>query len=336
MYKTSERKSLMINFGVIGRNFVVDRMLEASKQISDINLLSVYSRNADTAEEFANKHGAERAYTDFDAFCRDDELDFVYIASPNICHTKQAVTLLNAGKHVLCEKPAAPSEGELSEMLSAAEKNDRVFMEAMMSAHLPAVGIIKDKLSEIGPVRRATLSYCQYSSRYDKFKSGIIENAFDPRLCNGAMMDIGIYCIHMAAMLFGEPDEVCGSAVFLPESIDGEGSLVLKYDGMLAEIIYSKIADGCLPSQIEGENGCILIDALSKPRVITVLPRGKEKYIIDTSDDKHDMYYELRDFINQISGERTREYNEYSMKAIRIADRARKETGVDFKIRPRP
>ena len=83
-------------------------------------------------------------------------------------------------------------------------------MEAMKNVHSPGFHAMMDNLYKIGTVRRATIQYCQYSSRYDKFKKGIIENAFNPKLSNGALMDIGSYCIHFLASLFGKPEKILG------------------------------------------------------------------------------------------------------------------------------
>lgn len=92
-------------------------------------------------------------------------------------------------------------------MIQAAKENQVVFMEAMKSVHTPGFKAMKEHLPKLGTVRRATIQYCQYSSRYDKFKNGIIENAFKPELSNGAIMDIGVYCVHFLAALFGMPEK---------------------------------------------------------------------------------------------------------------------------------
>ena len=176
------------NFAVIGRNFVVDSFLEAAAERDDVRLLAVYSRREDTGRAFAEKHGAERVYTDLSALAADGDLDFVYVASPNLCHEAQTVALLRGGKHVLVEKPASPTRAGFDRMCKAADESGRVLMEAMMPAHMPAMQVVRDWLPRIAPVRTADFSYCQYSSRYDKFKAGVVENAFDPTLGNGALM----------------------------------------------------------------------------------------------------------------------------------------------------
>ena len=323
----------MLNFAIIGRNFVVDSFLEACSLHKGVRLLGVYSRNEDTALEYAKKKGAERTYTTISALCEDNDIDFVYIASPNICHEEQTIALLKAGKHVLVEKPASPSCEGYNKMADIAKQCNRVLMEAMMPVHLPSFKKLKELLPSVGKVRRAEFSFCQYSSRYDKFKNGIVENAFDPTLCNGALMDIGIYCVEMLAALFGKPDSVDGNCLFLNGSIDATGTVIAQYPEMLAVLNYSKITDGLLPCQIQGENGCILFDKASRPSKITLKLRKEEEKIFDFSDSMPDMYYELDDFVGMINSSDKSAvsiFEEYTRTALGITDIARNKMNIDF------
>ncbi len=320
----------MMNYAVIGRNFVADWFIEAAGCFDELCLYGIYSRNEATGIEYASKHGAKKIFTSISSLCEDRDIDFVYIASPNVCHEEQAIALLNAGKHILVEKPAAPSADAFCRMSDAAKRNGCVLMEAMVPAHMPSVALLYKALAQIGTVRRATLTYCQYSSRYDKFKRGIIENAFKPELCNGSLMDIGVYCAHLAVLLFGEPQSVTGCCVFLPDSIDGEGTILLKYPDKLTELIYSKITDSALETQIQGENGSVFIDSMSRPKKFTVALRSGERTELDFFSDKPDMYYEIEDFIKQINGEKMPQFNSYTLTTLKIMDEARDIMNIKF------
>ena len=320
----------MYRFAVIGRNFVVEDFLRAAEQVPEVKAVGVYSRAADTAQAFADAHGMTHTYTRIEDLANDPDVDFVYIASPNICHEPQAVTLLRKGKHVLVEKPAAPTLDGFLRMRDAAKKSGRVLMEAMMPAHMPALRFVRDCLPKIAPVRFASFPYCQYSSRYDKFKRGIVENAFDPTLGNGALMDIGIYCVHMMTALFGMPKAVDGQCFFLPQSIDGCGSITASYDGMLCSVRYSKITDGDLICEIQGENGCIRIDRASRPRAVTCSLRHGETLRFATPDDVLDMTFELRDFVRLLSGGDADAFLDTTALSLAVTDAARAKTGVDY------
>ncbi len=318
------------NFAVIGRNFVVDTFLEAAAERDDVRLLGVYSRRPETGRAFADKHGAERVYTDLSVLAADGDLDFVYVASPNVCHEAQTIALLRGGKHVLVEKPAAPTRDGFARMCAAADDNDRVLMEAMMPAHMPVLEKVRAWIPRIAPLRTADFSYCQYSSRYDKFKAGIVENAFDPTLAGGALMDIGIYCVHWLSALFGVPDSLLGMCTFLPDSIDGAGKFTARFGETLCSVSYSKISDGTLPCEIQGEGGVIRIDSASRPRTAELRLRGGAVERFETGADHTDMYYELSDFLALLDGADDLPFRRMTRDALTITDLAREAMGVDF------
>lgn len=319
----------MVRFGIIGTNFVTDRMLEAAGQVPDFELGAVYSRTVERAEEYAAAHGVRTTYTSIDGLCRDDSIDAVYIASPNLCHEEQAVALLEAGRHVLCEKPLAPDMGALSRMRAAADRSGRILMEAMLPAHTPSWRRILSLVPRLGKLRRVTLVFCQYSSRYDKFKSGIIENAFRPELKNGALMDIGVYCVHAAQMICGLPDTVDGHAVFLKNRVDGQGTILLGYEDMQAELIYSKITNSAPASQIMGEDGIMTIDSVSLPKSVEITARSGQSEKIDVKCDMNEYTYELADFIQAVkTGEDN--FRTGTEHTTQILDAAREKMGINF------
>ncbi len=322
----------MIRYAVIGRNFVVDWMIEAARLIPSLKLVGVCSRREETARLYAAKQGAEKIYTDVEALAADPSIDMVYIASPNACHTQQAVVLLRAGKHVLCEKPIAPTLADFYRMRAAAEEGGALLMEAMVPVHTPAFSRMRQLMEQIAPIRRISLQYCQYSSRYDRFKQGIVENAFDPTLCGGALMDIGIYPVQVACMLLGRPTLIGASATELPGSIDGEGAMLLRFpNGIGGDIRYSKITDSVLPSEIMGEGGCLRVDRISRPSCLTLLPRHAPAEEIQTEEGYPAMYYELRDFVAQIeTGHANPCWLAGSEEALRLTDAVRLTCGISF------
>ncbi len=322
----------MINLAVIGRNFVVDEMLEATRLFPEINLAAIYSRKLDTGKAYADKWGFDKVYTDLDEMAADKSIDAVYIASPNYCHEEQAIKMLSAGKHVLCEKPMHKSYEGAMNMINTAEKKGVVFMEAMMSAHVPGTYKIMELLPRIGKVRRVNLSFCQYSSRYDKFKVGIVENAFDPTLWNGSFMDLGVYPVSLMLQLFGEPLDFVSKAVFLPHSIDGQGTMICSYPDMTATLHWSKITQGYLQSEIQGEDGSIMIDRVSKPTDLTLMLRDGTKEEYETLCGKPVMYYELKDFIAQINGEAMPQFNKLSAMEARLMEKAREQMGITLDL----
>ena len=135
----------MIRLAVIGRNFVVDSMIEAMKHVPELELCGICSRSAEGAREFGERYGIDPAhrYVGIHALAHAEDIDAVYIATPNTVHAAQAVAMLESGKHVLVEKPAAVSAKELGHMTAAAKRNGKILMEAMMPLYTPAFAVAK-------------------------------------------------------------------------------------------------------------------------------------------------------------------------------------------------
>lgn len=320
-----------INFAIIGTNHITDSFLECAKAVPELVLAAVYSRSLERAKEFGAKYEVTRCYDKLTDLAADLGIDAVYIASPNCYHCSQSIQMMEAGKHVLCEKPIASNYPELKTMLTCAEKNKVVLLEAMRPIFDPGFRTIIDNIPKIGRVRRATFVYCQYSSRYDKFKAGIIENAFRPEFSNGALMDIGVYCVHPMVRIFGMPQKISAQAINLVNGIDGAGTIVALYDGMLSELIYSKISNTSLPSQIQGEEGSMIIGEIYDTTEIIIHNRQGKSEIIKIQKENNNMYYEAREWARLIetNGD-CKGYHESSIMELKVMDEARRQTGNLF------
>ena len=230
-----------IKIGIIGTNFISDDFCNAAVKVPGAVLRAVYSRKEETGAAFAERHSIPEVFTDYKKFLSSD-IDAVYVASPNFIHCSQTIMALEHKKHVLCEKVMAVNEAEVRSMIDCARRNQVVLLEAMRPDFDPAFDIVEQNLNRIGQLRRATFEFCQYSSRYDKFREGIVMNAFDPTLGNAAVMDIGVYCIHSLVRLFGMPQEIQAFSTKLSNDFDGSGIVLMKYETMIAEAVYSKIS----------------------------------------------------------------------------------------------
>lgn len=323
----------MIRFATIGTNFITDRFVEAAARCGRLAFTGVYSRKEETAKSFAGKYGVEKIYTDLEKLARDPEIDGVYIASPNVFHYSQALRMLEQGKHVLCEKPGASNAWEWKRMMEVALAKGVVLLEAMRSVFDPGFTAVQNNLEKIGQIRRASFQYCQYSSRYDKYKAGIIENAFRPELSNGALMDIGVYCVHPLVRLFGMPSQVQGNTLLLPNGVDGEGTIFLKYPEMLAELVYSKITDSYSPSQIQGEKGCMMLDKIQDTRNITLIFRDGTQEKIFVEKPANNMVYEAEVWCHLIESGNSKEAEKlmrYTEQELTVMDMARETMGICF------
>lgn len=331
-----------IRFGVVGTNFITDWVIAGARQDERFELAAVYSRTQDTADVFAAKHQIPHTFTSLEEMAQSPLIDAVYIASPNFLHASQSILCMKHGKHVLCEKPFASNAREAKEMIAASRQYNVTLMEAMKPTLTPNFRAVRDNLHRLGTIRRYFASYCQYSSRYDKYKEGIVLNAFKPELSNGAMMDIGIYTLYPMVVLFGRPKKVEATGIVLSSGADGQGAVNFLYDNMNATILYSKIANSYLPTEIQGEEGNINLDRINIIGKVTYTPRipagaGKtgvsEPEDISAVTDKDEYYYEVAEFMDLIQAgkcESSVNSHDNSLITLEIIDEVRRQLGVVY------
>jgi predicted dehydrogenase len=295
-----------VSFGVVGTSAIADKIIAAGKLDPRFEVSAVYSRTAERAAEFADKHSIPLRFTSLEEMTAGDVVDTVYIASPNALHAEQTIACLRAGKHVLCEKPFAANSRQACAMIDAARQSGRLLMEAMKPTLTPNFRAIMDYLPKIGRVRGYFAAFGKYSSRYDRYKSGELPNAFNPELANGALLDIGVYAIYPMVVLFGRPESTKATLVKLPSGVDGCGAVSFSYGEMIASTLYSKVSDLSLPFEIEGEEGSIRGDAIHTITHIEYRPRGGEWRDITIPDHSGDDYsYEISHFIDLVQSGQT-------------------------------
>ena len=319
---------MKIKIGIVGTNKISHDFCEAAIQNQQVELFAVYSRAKETGERFARAHAIPHVFTEYTEFLNSD-IDAVYIASPNYIHCEQAIQAMKEKKHVLCEKVMALNEEEAEKMILCAKENKVILLEAMRSDFDPAFDMVKEQLPKIGTIRRVDFEYCQYSSRYDNFLDGIVENAFNPEMYNSAVRDIGVYCIHAIIRMFGMPERVESCSTLLSNGFEGSGVVLMKYPEFLAQAVYSKITASVNPSVIQGEKGSILLNHIGRPTEMEIrIRRSARDGLKDGNCEKipyepvpNNMIYEIQKFCQLINEQNIdHPYLEISLNTIRVID----------------
>ena len=238
----------MIRVATIGTSAITGSLLDALTKVEGVTFVGTLSRDAERAAAFTAKHHGTRPFTSLDELAGSADVDAVYIGSPNALHCPQALACIAGGKHVLVEKPFCANARQARKVFAAAEEAGVVALEAMRPLHDPAFHTLKDAIAELGAVRRATLRFGKYSSRYDEIIAGRRTNIFDCAMASGSLMDIGVYTVEPLIELFGTPQRVCASAALLDEqtceltggALDGAGVIMASYPGMVATLHHSK------------------------------------------------------------------------------------------------
>lgn len=327
----------MVRFGIVGTGKITEEFVMSARASGVANPVAVCSRKEETGNAYAQAQGLPHVFTSLSEMLESGTVDAVYIASPNVAHAEQAKICLSHGMPVLMEKPAASNAAELEPVLAMAKARQVLFMEALKSTVVPVFDQVRALLPELGAIRHFFASFCQYSSRYDGYLAGEYRNAFDPALSNGSLMDIGIYCVYPAVVLFGAPKTVQVFGHLLSTGVDGAGSLILGYDGMDAVLLHGKNTDSLLPMEILGEKATLRVDRVNLPDRLEMQYRGGRVVQIPVERTLPFMSYEVREFVRLLeAGALESPVNSHaaSLATLRVLDEARRQMGVRYLADP--
>lgn len=252
-----------MNFGIVGTNFISDSFMEQAVLVEGFKAVAVCSGHKENAVKFADKYNIPVVCDSFEDLLARQDIDAVYIATPNVKHKPMAIQCLEAKKPCIVEKPFGCCLDEVKAILKASEENDTYVHDAMVPLYSERMQVLKDEITKIGKIRQATLVMGKYSSRYDAYLRGENPTTFRKDLCNGSIMDLGIYPICVAVALFGKPLNVTASGSFLDTGVDACGNCVLDYGEFQVSILHSKVTTTKITSEILGEKGIVQIKGVS-------------------------------------------------------------------------
>ncbi|MBC8531664.1 Gfo/Idh/MocA family protein [Gehongia tenuis] len=325
-----------MRYGTIGTGWITQSFIEGTRLIEDFELHAVYSRTQEKAQAFAKDMGAALAFSDLEAMAASPEIDAVYIASPNALHYAHSRLFLEAGKHVLCEKPLTANSQQAEELMALARSKNLIYLEAIMMLHMPQLKLLEAALPRIGAVHTARFDFSQRSSKYPAYLAGEMPNIFNPKLATGCLMDLGVYCVYPALHLFGQPEEIITTAGLLRTGSDGYLNSVFIYPDLQVNISCSKIGQSRLGTEILGDEGTLVIDSISKLTNMKIVYNDGHTEPIYGEDEKPVlMKGEAADFRNYIlePDRWTEEYayvQELALRVSRTLERMRDQAGIRF------
>jgi xylose dehydrogenase (NAD/NADP) len=235
----------------------INRKVLAGARASDVvDVLAVASRDRARAEAHARENGIERAYGSYEELLADPDLEAVYISLPNSMHVEWSIRALEAGKHVLCEKPLTRRAHEAEEAFDAAERVGRLLTEGFMYRHNPQTAQLRELVTG-GAVGRLQLIRAAFSFPVE----GATNVRLDRELDGGALMDVGCYCVSGARLLAGEPERVYGEQVLGDSGVDVLFAGTLRFPGGVVAQVDSGLH---LPHRDEleaiGDEGSLFLD----------------------------------------------------------------------------
>jgi len=222
----------MTSWGVLGAARINQQVLEGAALAEGVSVAAIAARERGRAQAQADTFGIATVYGSYDELLADPEIDAVYIPLPNALHVDWSVRALEAGKHVLCEKPLARSEAEARRAFAAARAADRLLMEAFMWRHTPQTAKLRELLEQ-GVVGRLRMVRATFGFRLDR--DGDVR--LSRELEGGALMDVGCYCVSAARLAAGEPVHVRAEQVAGGDGVDVRLAATMRFAGDVLAVI---------------------------------------------------------------------------------------------------
>ncbi|AZZ49549.1 Gfo/Idh/MocA family protein [Rathayibacter rathayi] len=265
--------SPVLRWGVIAPGSIAGSFVDALQKHTRQRVVAVGSRSLERAEQFASRFGIERASAGYEAVVEDPQVDVVYIASPHSEHARQALLAIAAGKHILVEKPFAPTPGE-AEMIVHAARDAGVFaMEAMWMRYLPHMDVVRQLLAD-GAVGEPAVVSADFGAAFDFDPASRI---FDPALAGGALLDVGVYASSFVSMVAGTPQSTVVSGSLTSTGVDATATIVGSHAHDVQSVATSTVlADTRHAASVAGRAGRIDVHpSFWTPGGVT-LTRGSE------------------------------------------------------------
>jgi xylose dehydrogenase (NAD/NADP) len=247
---------MAVKWGTLSTADINRKLLAGAAASADVEVVAVGSRDLDKARAFADEWGIQRAYGSYEELLADSEVEAVYNPLPNTMHVEWSIRALEAGKHVLCEKPMSRHVSDVEAAFDAAERADLLLSEAFMWRHNPQTKRLAQLVAEgaVGELRliRAAFSYALFDHDNIRLRTDVE---------GGALMDVGCYCVSGSRLLGGDPVEASGHAYTGPSGTDWVFTGTLRHRG---DVLTTFDCGTCLASRDEleaiGTEGSLFLD----------------------------------------------------------------------------
>lgn len=340
----------MLRWGILGTGNIARQFTAGINTAQRGRVVAVGSRTREAAEAFAASYEVPTAFGSYEQVLRSAEVDAVYVSLPNSLHDVWTIAALQAGKHVLCEKPIASDAAEAQEMFDVAQRSGLILAEAFMYRSHPQTLAILDRVREgaIGQLKLIRTSFCYRTTRVrDNIR-------FSAELAGGALMDIGCYCIDLSRLLAGQEPEAVHAVAQLHESgVDESAAGVLRFPGgILATFTCGMNLHADNTAHICGTEGFIEVPVPWKPPsrgamyhlrratppkmdgAAIAAPPQPETWTVDAGKDLYAL--QVDDFAAAVNGEREqRVTRDDTLGNMKVLDELRRQVGVQWESRKR-
>lgn len=319
-----------MKLAILGPGGIARSMAAAAAGLDEVELYAVGSRTYEKAKAFADKWGFEKAYGSYEEMLQDPQVELVYVATPHSHHYQYAKMCLEYGKHVLVEKAFTVNAAQAEEIMGMARKKGLLLAEAIWTRYMPSRKMIDDLVASgvIGTVTSLTANLGYVLPHVERMQ--------EPALAGGALLDLGVYPINFALMVFhGEVEKVTSTAVMSPKGIDWMNSITLTFaDGKMAVLHSNMLAQTDRQGVINGDKGYIEIQNINNCEEIRVFDLDRKMTArYDVPEQINGYEYELLSCVKAIREGKTEcpemPHSEI-LRVMRLMDRIRKDWGMTF------
>ncbi|MCE2412618.1 Gfo/Idh/MocA family oxidoreductase [Candidatus Poribacteria bacterium] len=268
-------------WGILGPGTISQKLATALKAIPDTEITAVGSRDLQRANAFGNKFRIPHRHGNYADLAHNPEVDVIYVATPHPFHKECAMFCLEAGKAVLCEKPLTVDAKQAEELIVCARQNNQFLMEAMWTRFLPVIVKVQEWLAE-GAIGEPRLLTADKASRQTLSTEILEGRLFNPELGGGGLLDVGVYTIALASMVFGAPAQIRSLAHIGETDVDEQASILLGYDaGQIANLFCAIRTETPSEARITGTKGSIHIPEFWQATSATLTRTGRDPVHIE-------------------------------------------------------
>jgi predicted dehydrogenase len=261
-----------IRWGILSTGFIAGQFARGLSVIEDAELVAVGSRTQASAAAFGAEFNIPNCHASYEELAHDPDVDAIYIGTPHAMHQDNITLCLNAGKHVLCEKPFTINAQQAQTVVALAREKNLFLMEAMWMRFLPIMAQVRAWVADgkIGAIQMIKADFC-FRTQFDAQ-----HRLFNPKLGGGALLDVGIYPISLTAMLLGLPQTIRSHVHLGATGVDEQNALLFEYANGAAALLTSAVRTYMpFDALIVGENGHIYIPNFFKAeRAVLTMTAG--------------------------------------------------------------
>jgi len=319
-----------MKMAILGAGSIARQMAFTISKMENVDTYAVAARDFERAEKFAKEFGFEKAYGSYEEMLNDENVDLVYIATPHSHHYEHSIMCLNHGKHVLCEKAFTASAKQAEEVLKLAESKKLLITEAIWTRYMPMAKTLNEVI-ESGIIGEVTSLNTNLG-----YTIKDIPRMIEPKLAGGALLDLGVYTINFASMIFGDKiKSISSTAIKTQSGVDAQNSITLCYDdGKMAILNSTMLAVTDRQGVINGDKGYIVVENINNYEKIRVFSLDREEIAVYDRPKQISGYeYEVEAAIKAIQNKQIecpQMPHKETLRIMKLMDSLRHEWGVYY------